>query len=139
MLPGANVIEETIKSGTILIAEDARLPESTLLDCVPYVEGWKLVKNYDSAGIEEIINQAGWNFFYIAGAIETNAWGRDQDKTTRKAIRHLVTSLAAKKFNCLEVSEVTTKRSLGVPAVRVSARWRHIQRSIMLFGLWGAF
>ena len=32
------------------------------------------------------IRQAGWNFFYIAGVIETNAFGSDEKKTTRKAV-----------------------------------------------------
>jgi hypothetical protein len=125
---------DTIKTGTILIAEGAILPESLLLESEPYAHGWRLVKNLDSNGFDQIIGQAGWNLFYIAGAIETNAYGSDENKTTRKAVKQLIAKLKAKKFNCLEITQVSAKRSLGLPSVRVSAHSRHIQKSRVLFG-----
>jgi hypothetical protein len=36
-------------------------------------------------------------------------------------------------FNCLEISQVAAKRFLGLPYVSVSAHWRHIQESPVLF------
>ncbi len=61
---------DTIKIGTILIAEGARIPESLLLESEPYAKGWRLVKNLDSNGLDQIMSQAGWNFFYIAGGLK---------------------------------------------------------------------
>lgn len=127
-------MEEVIKSGDLLIAEGANLPESMQLETEPYAYGWRLVKNFDLKEFRQIINQAGWNFFYIAGAIETNAFGSDEKKTTRKAIKQLIAKLKAKNFNCLEITQVETRRSLGMPYVSVSAHSRHIQKSIVLFG-----
>jgi hypothetical protein len=75
---------DTIKTGTILIAEGAILPGSLLFESEPYANGWRLVKKLDSNGFHQIIGQAGWNFFYIAGAIETNAFGTNAKKTTRR-------------------------------------------------------
>ena len=121
-------MEEIIKPGTILIAEGATLPESLLLESEPYVYGWRLVKNFDSTGFNQIISQAGWNFFYVAGAIETNAFGSDEKKTTRKAIKQVISKVRSKNFNCLEITQVTAKRSLGLPYVGVSAHSRHIQK-----------
>jgi hypothetical protein len=125
---------DTIKTGTILIAEGAILPESLLFESEPYAYGWRLVKNLDSNGFNQIIGQAGWNLFYIAGVVETNAFGSDEKKTTRKAIKQLIAKLKAKNFNCLEITQVTAKRSLGLPSVSVSAHSRHIQKSLGLFG-----
>ena len=125
---------DTIKTGTILIAEGALLPESLLLESEPYAYGWRLVKNLDSNGLAQIIGQAGWNFFYIAGLIETNAFGSDEKKTTRKAIKRVVANLKSKKFNCLEITRVATKRSLGLIHVSVSAQSRHIQEGEALSG-----
>jgi hypothetical protein len=118
---------DTIKTGTILIAEGALLPESLPLESEPYAYGWRLVKNLDSNGLDQIIREAGWNFFYIAGEIETNAFGSDEKKTTRKAIKQVISNLGTKNFNCLEITRVVAKRSLGLPYVRVSAHSRHIQ------------
>ena len=125
---------DTIKTGTILIAEGVFLPESLLLESEPYISGWRLVKNLDSNGLDQIISQAGWNFFYIAGVIEKNNFGSDEKKTTHKAIRKVIAKLKSKSFNCLEITRVAAKRSLGLPCVSVSAHSRHIQESQGLSG-----
>jgi hypothetical protein len=127
-------LADTIKTGTILIAEGALLPESLLLESEPYAYGWRLVKNLDSNGLDQIIRQAGWNFFYIAGSIETKAFGSDEKKTTRKAIKQVIANLKSKNFNCLEITRVAAKRSLGLPYVSVSAQSRHIQEAPALSG-----
>ena len=125
---------DTIKLRTILITDGALLPESLLLESEPYGYGWRLVKNLDSNGLDQIISWAGWNFFYIAGLIETNAFGSDEKKTTSKAIKRIIANLKSKKFNCLEITRVTAKRSLGLLYVSVSAQSRHIQEGQALSG-----
>jgi hypothetical protein len=127
-------MQETIKSGIMLIADGITLPESLQFETDPYAFGWRLVKNFDSHSFNQIIGQAGWNFFYIAGAIETNAFGSDEKKTTRKAIKQVIGKLKSKNFNCLEITLVAAKRTLGLPYVSVSAHSRHIQKSMVLFG-----
>jgi hypothetical protein len=123
-----------ITTGTILIAEGALLPESLLIESEPYVYGWRLIKNLDSKGLDQNISQAGWNFFYIAGVIETNVFGSDEKKTTRKAIKQVIANLKSKNFNCLEIMQMAAKRSRGVPYVTVSAHLRHIQKGYALSG-----
>ncbi len=125
---------DAITTGTILIAEGALLPESLPLESEPYAYGWRLVKNLDSKGLDKIIREAGWNFFYIAGVIETNAFGSDEKKTIRKAIKQVIANLRSKNFNCLEITRVVAKRSLGLPYVSVSAHSRHIQECQALSG-----
>jgi hypothetical protein len=125
---------DTIKPGTILITEGALLPESLLLESEPYGHGWRLVKNLDSRGLDKIIGQAGWDFFYIASVVETNAFSSDEKKTTRKAIKKIIANLKSKNFNCLEITRVTAKRSLGLLYVSVSAHSRHIQEGRAFLG-----
>jgi hypothetical protein len=125
---------DIIKPRAILITDGALLPESLLLESEPYGYGWRLVKNLDSNGLDQIISQAGWNFFYIAGLIETNAFGSDEKKTTRDAIKRIIANLKSKNFNRLEITRVTTKRSLGLLYVNVSAHSRHIQEGQALSG-----
>jgi hypothetical protein len=124
----------TINPRTILITDGALWPESLLLESEPYAYGWRLVKNLDSYGLDQIIGQAGWKFFYIAGLIETMAFGSDEKKTTRKAIKRIITNLKSKNFKRLEITRVATKRSLGLLYVSVSAHSRHIQEGQALSG-----
>jgi hypothetical protein len=125
---------DTIKMRTILITDGALLPESLMLESAPYGYGWRLVKNLDSNGLDQIISQAGWNFFYIAGLIETKAFGSDEKKTTRKAIKRIIANLKSKNLNYLEITRVTAKQSLGLLYVSVSAHSRHIQEGQALSG-----
>ena len=118
-----------IEMGNILIAEGTSLPESLELESEPYAHGWRLVKNLDRSGVDQAIGKAGWNFFYVAGVIETTALGSDDRNTTRKAIKQVIAKINLKKFNCLEITRVAMKRFLGVPYVSVSAHSRHIQES----------
>lgn len=127
-------MSDTIKAGTILIAEGALLPDSLQLESEPFVYGWRLLKKLDSAGLDKVIGAAGWNFFYIAGVVATNVFGSDEKKTTRKAIKHLIASREAKSFNCLEITQLVARRSMGVPYVSVSAHMRHIQKDQSLVG-----
>src|SRR5207245_551705 len=117
----------TIKPGTILITDGVLLPESLLLESEPYVYGWRRVKQLDGNGLGQIISRAGWKFFYIAGVIETSVLGSDEKETTRRVINRIIANLKSKNFNCLEITRVTAKRSLGLTYVSVSAHLRHIQ------------
>jgi len=123
----------TIKTGTILIAEGALIPPSLLFESEPYTHGWRLVKSLDSYGMNQKIGQAGWNFFYLAGLRTASIFGADEEKTTRKAIKQVIANMRSKHFNCLEITQVAAKRFLGLPYVSVSAHSRHIQASQVLF------
>src|SRR5215467_2718330 len=105
---------DIIKPESILITEGFLLPESLLLESEPYAYGWRLVKNLDSRGLDQIIGQAGWSFFYTASVVETNAFGSDEKRTTCKVIKRIIANLKSKNFNCLEITRVTPKRSLGL-------------------------
>ena len=117
----------TIKPGTILITDGVLLPESLLLESEPYAYGWRLVKQLDGNGLGQIISRAGWKFFYIAGAIETSVLGSDEKETTRRVINRIIANLKSKNFDCLEITRVAAKRSLGLTYVSVSAHLRHIK------------
>jgi len=124
----------TIKTGAILIREDALLPESLLIESEPYAPARRLVNRLDIDGMSQTIGKAGWAFLYMAGVIKTSAFVSDEEKTTRKAIKGVVEHMRSKKFNCLEITQVVAKRFVWLPFVTVSARSRHIQESPVLFG-----
>ncbi len=126
---------DKIKTGSILIEEGALLPESLRLETEPYWTGWRLVKDLDGIGLDRKIREAGWTFFYMAGEIKLSVLGFDGEETKRRAIKGIVARLKSDKFNfnSLEITQVASKRFLGLPYVSVSAHWRHIQESLVLF------
>ncbi len=126
---------DKIQTGAILIQEGALLPESLRFESEPYSNGWRLVKNLDGYGLDRKIREAGWTFFYMAGEIKASVLGFDAEETTRRAIKRMVAKLKSDKFNfnSLEITQVAAKRFLGLPYVSVSAHWRHIQESLVLF------
>ena len=125
---------DTIKTGTLLVAEGIPLPESLLFDSEPYAHGWRLVKNLDSHGMDQRVSKAGWNFFYMAGVLKASVFGSDGEKTTRKAIEQVIASMRSKNYNCLEITQVAAKQFLRLPYVSVSAHSRHIQEGPALSG-----
>ncbi len=124
---------ERINAGAILIKEGTVLPEGMHLEGAPYSAGWRLARNLDGGGLDRKVREAGWNFFYMAGEIKVSVFGLAGEETGRRAIKQILGKLKLDKFNCLEITQVTAKRFLGLPYVNVSARWRHIQESLVLF------
>ena len=75
----------------------------------------------------------GGPYFYLAGEVDASVVGSDSEKTRRRAIKRILAKLKFDKFNCLEITQMTAKRFLGLPYVSVSAHWRHIQERLVLF------
>ena len=123
---------DKIKTGTILIEEDALLPESLRFESEPYSKGWRLVQNLEGYGLDREVRKAGWTFFYMAGEVNATVVGSDLEKTTRRAVNKVIAYMKSDRLNCLEIAQVAAKRFLGLPYVTVSAHPRHIQESMFL-------
>jgi len=118
-----------ITTGTILIKDDAVLPEELQLESEPCVPGWRLVKNFDACGLDRGIQKTGWTFFCLAGEIKATVFGIDRQKMVRRAIERILASPKLEELNSLEITRVASVGSERFPLVRyvtVSARLRHI-------------
>ncbi len=124
---------DAIKTGTILIKDDALLPESMRLESEPYSNGWRAVNNLDGCGLDRKVRDAAWTFFYMAGEIKATVFGFDRNGAVYEAVQRVLAKLKSDRCNSLEIAQVTTKRFLGLPYVTVSAHARHIQEGIFLF------
>ncbi len=124
---------DTINAGTILIKEGTLLPEALRFETEPCAPGWRLVKNLAGYGLDREIREAGWTFFCLAGEIEATVFGLEGQETVRRAVKRILAKLKSERFNSLEITQVHSKRFLGVPYASVSARSRHIQESVFLF------
>jgi hypothetical protein len=126
-------VQHTIHQDAILIRDNATLPGAMHLDSEPYLEGWRVVKNFDGNGLARALQPTGWTFFWLAGEIKAMVFGIDEESMVRRAIKRIVASPRSKDFNSLEITRLALKHSLGVPCVIVGAQWRHIQESLFLF------
>jgi len=124
---------DTIKTGTILIEDGTLLPESLRLESEAYSTGWASVSNV-RAEFEKAISQAGWTFFFMAGAIQSTVFGFDKQKAVRTAVKRIITDVESQNCNCLEITGVTLKSFLGMSYARVSAHSRHVQGSPVFSG-----
>jgi len=125
-MPGIN------RARTILIREDTPLPANLPIESEAFLPGWRAVRNLDGYELGRKIEEAKWYFFYLAGEIGAIALGREGPGTLRRAVKRILAKQEGRKFNALEVTEIISKRFLGIPFMSVTAHSRHIQQGIGL-------
>ena len=118
--------------GTILIRDNTPLPPGLAVESESFLPGWKAVKNLDGYGLARKMEEAKWNYFYLAGVTRTMVLGREGPETMRRAVRRALGELDRLRFNSLEITTVVSKRFLGIPFTSVSIHSRHIQQGIGL-------
>ena len=121
--------------GTILIKDNTLLPAGLAVESEPFLPGWRAAKNLDGYGLARKIEEAKWNYFYLAGVTRTMVFGREGPETMRKAVRRALAKLDRLKFNSLEITSVVSKRFLGIPFTSVAIHSRHIQEAIGLVSI----
>ena len=117
---------------TILIRENTLLPVGLSVKTEVFLPGWTVIKNLDGYGLGRRIEEAKWNFFYLAGDLRAVAFGRKGPGTVRRAVKRILAKRREDRFNSLEITKVVSKRFLGIPFTSVMAHFRHIQQEIGL-------
>jgi hypothetical protein len=125
-------MSENKPSRTIFIRENTRLPASVTLESEPFLPGWRSIKNLDGRELGRKIENAKWNYFYLAGPLKATVLGRESLATLRKAVQQVLAKKQSQNYNSLEVSKIISKRFLGVPYLTISAHSRHIQEGMYL-------
>ena len=99
----------------------------------PYSPGWESVQTSSPDALDGSIRKAGWNFFFLADRIQGIAGllsGRERG--LEKAVQRLLAKAKPSKLNCVQITDISSRRFLGFPYIRVSAHARHIQRGTPL-------
>jgi hypothetical protein len=117
---------------TIFIRENTRLPASVTLESETFSPGWRSIKNLDGRQLGRKIENAMWNYFYLAGPVKATVLGRESLATLRKAVQRVLAKEQSQNYNSLEISKIIAKRFLGVPYLTISAHSRHIQEGMYL-------
>jgi hypothetical protein len=119
-------------SGTVLIRDNTQLPAGLAIESELYLPGWRVVRNLNGYELGRKIEQAQWNFFYLAGDFEAMTVGSEGPESVRRAVKHVLAKQAGQKVNSLQITKVVSRRFLGIPVLCITAHFRHIQRGIGL-------
>jgi len=116
-----------------MVASGTLMPEVLELKTQTFAPGWEMIIGSDGHQFEKQVRTAGWRFFFLAENIRATALGGRT--ASRRAVSRLLTLIKAASFNCAEITEISSKRFLGLPYVRVTAHSRHVQESSILRSL----
>lgn len=125
---------DAITAGTILIEDGTVIPDSMVLQRAPYSRGWASLM-FGNRELEEEINKAHWNLFYIASDIKKKAFDFDKEKSLRSAVDRVIMAVKANRCNCLEITQVTPSSFFKLPFITVTAHSRHIQKGNVFVGV----
>ena len=122
----------TVEVGTILMREWTGMPQFIGVETEPLFEGWSMVNVPDTSPLDRKIRAAGWNFFFMATEVKAMFFGSLSATKIKGALRRILAKVKLQHFNGLEVTEIVSRRFLGVPYVTMSAHSRHLQHSCNL-------
>jgi hypothetical protein len=125
-------MSENKPAPTIFIRENTSLPAGLTLESETFLTGWRSVRNLDGRGLGRKIENARWNYFYLAGPLKATVLGRESLATLRKAVERVLAKKESQNYNSLEISKTISRRFLGVPYLTISAHSRHIQEGMYL-------
>lgn len=118
--------------GRVFIRENTILPGGLIIETETFLPGWRAVRNCDGYWLGRKIEEAQWNFFYLAGDVKVTVFGREGPESLFRAVRSVLAKPEAQRFNSLEITGTDASWFLGVPFVSISANFRHIQQSLTL-------
>jgi hypothetical protein len=95
---------DTKRVRTILIREDTPLPANLSIESKTFLPGWRAVRNLDGYELGRKIEEAKWNFFYLAGEMRATVLGRDLPETLRRAVKCVLAKREGQKFNSVEIT-----------------------------------
>jgi hypothetical protein len=121
-----------LKVGTVFVQEGAVLPSEVPLETESFSRSWKAVSNLDGFAMGRKIEDAKWRFFYLAGQRSATAMGNEGQPAISKAVVRIMGRLPRETYNSLEVTQIVSKRFLGIPYVQVFAHARHVQEEMQL-------
>jgi hypothetical protein len=119
-------------AGILLIREGVILPGGVIIETEAFIPGWRAVRDCDGYRLGRKIEEAKWNFFFLAGEVTATVFGRVGPASLRRAVGRILANPAARKFNSLEITGNRPRWFLGIPFVTVAANFRHIQQGLAL-------
>ena len=109
-----------IEAGTVIMRAGLLLPAGVSLETTLYSRDWNVITGLDAFEMDRLLRAAGWSFFFMAGAVHAVTFGRREGKNARQAVDRILSRVRAQNFNCVEITEISTKHFLN--SLHVSLR-----------------
>src|SRR5260370_40162192 len=90
------------RTRTVFIREDTRLPTTLSIESEAFLPGWRVVKNLDCQALLREVEGANWNFFYLAGEMRANVFGREGLGDMQRAVMLVLAYQEDKKYSSIE-------------------------------------
>lgn len=103
-----------------------------MIETEAVLPGWRAVRDCDGYRLGRKIEEAKWNFFYLAGDVKVIVFGRQGPESLRKAVQRIQAKPEARRFNSLEITGSRSRWFMGIPFVIVTAKFRHLQQGLTL-------
>lgn len=123
-----NPAYDQLQEGSVLLRSGTLTPPLVRLNLTNFSRDWQSIENCGGHVLDQEFRRSGWNLFFLAGVIRGYAVGSGHTSVMR-ATAKILSEVNAQGFNCAQISEITSKRFLGVRYVRVEAHARHLQQS----------
>lgn len=125
-------METTVHVGVMLIQEGVLLPSSLTLESSSYVNGWRVLKDFNNYGLDRRVREHGWHLYYGAEEVNAIVYGRGEERDVRRAAVRILAKARPLSFNCMWVEKIVTKHFLGIPYLEISGYPYHLQESGVL-------
>jgi|tagenome__1003787_1003787.scaffolds.fasta_scaffold20169221_1 hypothetical protein len=110
-----------IKEGTIF-------PLSFRMKSRPYCEGWRMVVNFKSHGLDKRLRNDGWLFIPQGVQVSATSFGFGLQRTLRYAFQKTLRQNRELKFNCVEIVQANPMHLAGLAYVRIVGHARNVQQ-----------
>jgi hypothetical protein len=118
-----------IQLGSILIEDRPGIVAALGIEIEPCMQSWSVVRVDSAEALDQQIRGVGWNWFLMATELKVTVFGSASQMVLRRALMLIVKNHPTQFFNCLEVTNISTKKFFGLPYTVVTANSRHIQSS----------
>ena len=120
---------QNVIAGTILIRRGTELPPGLHVKTTEYCRDWEAVD--DSDNLDALLRGAGWNLFFIAGALRSISLGTGE-LSMRKGVSRLLKQIRPLNLNSMRVTHIASKTFLGIRYQVLFAHPSHIQQGRVL-------
>jgi len=111
----------------MMIQAGLLIPKTMEMETDAFSQEWRSVRALDCLSLGRNVAAVGWHLFFIAGNVTTIAYGRDGQKSLRRAVERVTGKIRERNFNCIELTDIVRKHFWFVSYVLVSAHPCHIQ------------
>jgi hypothetical protein len=125
-------MSNSLKIGTILLQIGACIPESVWIEKETYSPRWEEIINLNGDDLDRQIRREHWNFFFLGSAIQGVSLGSGSAISVRRAVIRALGKSELTKCNAFEITDIQTRRFLGIRYVTVIGHSRHLQQGAVL-------